>query len=100
MEKQLLLSKGCEATAWMQALAMKAAALVHKPVEMARNYYSKVLGQQVTGGQTWCLLEAQTAFFLGIMPAAYPLTLRAACLVWAVWAAVRCRRKLCEGQTA
>ncbi len=94
MEKQLILP-----APWMAAVVAKAAELTNKPLKMLANYYSQVLERPVDGRETRLLLEAQAAFFLAIMPAGYHLALRTACLAWAVWAVVKCRRRLRQQPT-
>ena len=68
--------------------------VVNRPVEWLRQYYSSVLERNINMRQTWSLIEVQTAFFAGIMPANYSLWLRTACCVWFLIALKRCRRLL------
>ncbi|MBP5742933.1 MAG: hypothetical protein J6W49_05795 [Paludibacteraceae bacterium] len=69
-------------------------AQINRPLQRLGQYYGRVLDRRIDRRQTISLLEAQTAFFLGITPAAFPLLLRVALLVWAVAAVCRCRRLL------
>ena len=87
MEKQMTLQG-----TWMLLENVKHVA--NRPVEWLRQYYSSVLDCDVNMRQTWSLIEVQTAFFAGIMPADYSLWLRAACCVWFIIALKRCRRLL------
>ena len=64
------------------------------PARMLRKYYSDVTGQELSMRQTWSLIEAQTAFFLGIMPANFTLVLRIVLLTWAVVAVKKCSKFL------
>ena len=59
-------------------------------------YYAQVLDRPLDNRHTLALLEAQAAFFLGMMPAYCPLLIRVALLVWATLAVVRCKRLLNE----
>ncbi len=58
------------------------------------DFYSKQLERRVNRRQTIALLEAQLAFFLGIMPIDMPVVLRIAFTVWTVIAVKKCRRCL------
>ena len=58
------------------------------------DFYSKQLERRVNRRQTIALLEAQLAFFLGIMPIDMPMVLRIAFTVWTVIAVKKCRRCL------
>ena len=48
------------------------------------DFYSKQLERNINRRQTLALLEAQLAFFLGIMPIDMPMALRIAFTVWTV----------------
>ena len=58
------------------------------------DFYSKQLERNINRRQTLALLEAQLAFFLGIMPVDMPMTLRIAFTVWTVVAVKKCKRCL------
>lgn len=58
------------------------------------DFYSKQLERRVNRRQTIALLEAQLAFFLGIMPIDMPMILRIAFTVWTVIAVKKCKRLL------
>lgn len=87
MEKQMTMQ-----STWMLLENVKQVA--NRPVEWLRQYYSSVLERNINMRQTWSLIEVQTAFFAGIMPANYSLWLRAACCVWFLIALKRCHRLL------
>jgi len=87
MEKQITIQ-----STWMLLENVKNVA--NRPVEWLRQYYSSVLERDINMRQTWNLIEVQTAFFAGIMPANYSLWLRAACCAWFLFALKRCRRML------
>ena len=87
MEKQMTIQ-----STWMLLENVKNVA--NRPVEWLRQYYSSVLERDINMRQTWSLIEVQTAFFAGIMPANYSLWLRAACCAWFLFALKRCRRLL------
>ena len=87
MEKQMTIQ-----STWMLLENVKNVA--NRPIEWLRQYYSSVLERDINMRQTWSLIEVQSAFFAGIMPANYSLWLRAACCAWFLWALKRCRRML------
>lgn len=58
------------------------------------DFYSKQLKRNINRRQTLALLEAQLAFFLGIMPIDMPMALRIAFTVWTVVAVKKCKRCL------
>ena len=58
------------------------------------DFYSKQLERNINRRQTLALLEAQLAFFLGIMPVDMPMALRIAFTVWTVVAVKKCKRSL------
>lgn len=87
MEKQMTMQ-----STWMLLENVKNVA--NRPVEWLRQYYSSMLERDINMRQTWSLIEVQTAFFAGIMPANYSLWLRAACCAWFLMALKRCRRLL------
>ena len=58
------------------------------------DFYSKQLERNINRRQTLALLEAQLAFFLGIMPIDMPMGLRIAFTVWTVVAVKKCKRCL------
>ena len=68
--------------------------MVNRPVNLLRQYYAQVLERELNMRQTWALIEAQVAFFLGVMPVGYAFTLRAVALLWLVVAVKKCRRLL------
>lgn len=68
--------------------------MLSTPLQMICNYYSLVLERRLNIRQTWALLEAQAAFFLGILPVGYAFVLRAVALVWLIIALKKCKRIL------
>ena len=68
--------------------------VIIRPIEMLRDYYSIVLERNLNMRQTWALIEAQAAFFLGILPVGYAFILRAVALVWFIIALKKCRKLL------
>ena len=68
--------------------------VIIRPIEILRDYYSLVLERNLNMRQTWVLIEAQTAFFLGILPVGYAFILRAVALVWFIIALKKCRKLL------
>lgn len=68
--------------------------MVNRPVNLLRQYYAQVLERDLNMHQTWALIEAQVAFFLGVMPVGYAFVVRAVALLWLVVAVKKCRRLL------
>ena len=68
--------------------------ITKRPACMLNQYYSQMLEKDLNMNQTWALIEAQTAFFLGVLPVGYAFTLRAAALIWLILAVRKCRRLL------
>ncbi len=64
------------------------------PIRKLSNYYSMVLERDVNNRQTWALLEAQAALFLGILPMGYAITVRLLALGWLLVALRKCRQLL------
>ena len=50
-----------------EEIAKKSVEKMSAPVRWLRGYYSNITGRELSTRQTWSLIEAQTAFFLGIM---------------------------------
>jgi len=66
---------------------------INTPIRWLANYYADILGHDVSPQLTRSLLEAQIAFFVGIMPAPLPLFARAIALVWFLVAAKRSKKQ-------
>ena len=89
MEKEIMMRSN-----WMLMENVKN--VLNRPVEWLRQYYGSVMGREVNMRQTWTLIEVQTAFFAGIMPADYSLLLRAVFCGWFLLALKRCKRMFAE----
>lgn len=63
------------------------------PQRMLRNYYSKVLGENVGEARARAMTEAQAAFFAVTLPVDYPLALRFVVCAWFVVALRKLRIK-------
>lgn len=70
----------------------KTAKAVRMPIEKLQKYYSNVLGEKLTLRQTLCLINAQAAFFMTVLPGECPLLLRSVFLAWLLNALLRCKR--------
>ena len=68
--------------------------MVNRPVNLLSQYYAQVLERELNMRQTWSLIEAQVAFFLGVMPVGYAFPLRTAALIWLIVAVRKCRQQL------
>ena len=92
MERQMTINM-------QQTVSSRLAENIHKmterlnmPVKKLSNYYSMVLERDINSRQTWALLEAQAALFLGILPVGYALTVRLIALTWLLVALKRCKQ--------
>ena len=73
--------------------AMKRVANVYDNVmNTVASFYGKQLERNVSRRQTLLLIEAQLAFFLGIMPVDMHITLRLALTLWTVVAVRKCKK--------
>ncbi len=94
MEKQIILNTN----GWLPSLVANAFSMMvraaNKPVDMLGSYYSHVLERNMNRQQTWALIEAQAALFLGILPAGYSIAVRAVALAWFIAAVRKCKRVL------
>ena len=75
-------------------MGMLTAATYDNMMNHVTDFYSKQLERNINRRQTLALLEAQLAFFLGIMPIDMPMALRIAFTVWTVVAVKKCKRCL------
>lgn len=101
MEKQMTIQTGtafgrglAEVVKKMNMSMACAAEALRCAAGMLRDYYSDVLGRDVSAAQIRVLLEAQAAFLGCIMPADFSLVLRAAFGVWLLSALKRCRKAM------
>lgn len=62
---------------------------VKKPFVAMRNYYSSVIGKEVTPRQAWLITEIQLAFMTVALPVDMSLLLRALAVVWFISSAIR-----------
>ena len=81
-----------------EEIAKKSVEKMSAPVRWLRGYYSNITGRELSTRQMWSLIEAQTAFFLGVMPADYALVARVALLGWSIVAIRKCATFLSGGE--
>jgi len=81
-----------------QEMMKKCVEKMSTPLRWLRGYYSDMTGRRLTMRQTWSLIEAQTAFFLGIMPADYALAVRVVLLGWSIVAIRKCAAFLSDSE--
>lgn len=92
MEKNMTLTYGINCNKSISDIMKKVINKVNTPVQLLSRYYSNILEKEVTSRQTWLLIEAQTAFFAGIMPADYPIVARLLFGAWFIIALHKCRK--------
>jgi hypothetical protein len=78
----------------MLTAAKRVANTYDSVMNLVTDFYSKQLERNVNRRQTLALLEAQLAFFLGIMPIDMPIALRIAFTAWTIVAVKKCKRCL------
>ena len=93
MEKQMVLNCS-RSSRYLAEMMNRFAESVNRPVNKLRGYYAQVLERDIDMRQTWALIEAQVAFFLGVMPIGYIFPLRAVALVWLIVSVKKCHRLL------
>lgn len=94
MEKQIILMANTGASRRLAEFRKSVANMLNAPLRLLGRYYSHVLGHDVDMRRTKILTEVQAAFFLFIMPADYPLLLRAVACLWFVVTLRRCKKML------
>lgn len=65
--------------------------IVKKPFVFVRNYYSSIIGKEISTRQAWLVTEMQIAFAAVIFPADMSFLLRALAAAWFVSSAIRTR---------
>lgn len=92
MEKEMTLTAGTMNGKCITDIARYLMNKVNIPAGIMRRYYSHVLGKEVSMRQAWLLIEAQAAFFAGVLPANIHVAVRALIFVWFALAVRKCRR--------
>ena len=59
------------------------------PFVMMRDYYSSVIGKEISNRQAWLITELQLAFIAVIFPAEMSFLLRLVALLWLISSALR-----------
>lgn len=91
MERQITITTGNKNVC---GITNKFMGMINLATEGIRKYYSQVLERDITTRQTVMLLKAQAAFFTTIMPADYPLMLRAVACAWFILTLRNCKKEL------
>ncbi len=94
MERQLTINMQQTVGQRLKERIRKMTEKLNMPVRRLGDYYSMVLERDINSRQTWALLEAQAALFLGILPVGYAFTIRLIALLWLVLAVKRCKELL------
>lgn len=92
MEKEMVLTTGMLNGKSFALVIRYIINKVNIPVGILRRYYSNVLEKDVSMRQTWMLIEAQTAFFAGILPINIHIAVRILMIVWFVATLKKCRK--------
>lgn len=96
MEKNIILAANKEENkpSELTELVKGFAEWISTPTRLLAKYYSSVLGRSVSTHQTWLLIEAQAAFFAGVIPADIPVIVRILMVAWFASAAIKCKNAL------
>lgn len=94
MERQMTINMQPSVSNRMTENFRKMTEKINMPIRKLSSYYSLVLEREINSKQTWALLEAQAALFLGILPIGYAFIVRLAALVWLLIALKRCKELL------
>ena len=96
MEKNIILAANKEENkpSELSGLVKGFAEWMSAPTRLLARYYSDVLGRHVSTRQTWLLIEAQVAFFAGVIPADIPVIVRILMVAWFASAAIKCKNAL------
>ena len=94
MERQMTINMQQTIGNRLKESIRKMTEIINMPVNRLGEYYSLVLERDINSRQTWALIEAQAALFLGILPIGYAFTIRLIALVWLIIAIKRCKELL------
>lgn len=94
MERQMTINMPQSINNRLSSTFSKITERLNMPIRKLSSYYAMVLERDINSKQTWALLEAQAAFFLGILPIDYAFIVRLAALVWLLIALKRCKELL------
>lgn len=94
MERQMTINMPQSINNRLSSTFSKITERLNMPIRKLSQYYSTVLERDINSRQTWALLEAQAALFLGILPVGYALTIRLLALAWLLVALKRCKQLL------
>lgn len=94
MERQMTINMQQTVGNRLKESIRKMTEIINMPVKRLGDYYSLVLERDINSRQTWALIEAQAALFLGILPIGYAFTIRLIALVWLIIAIKRCKELL------
>lgn len=72
-------------------MAAEAARVAMSPIEWLRQYYSAVLGKEVSMGKTLRYIHAQVAFAMAVFPVYDSLLTHLATIAWFAAAVVACK---------
>ena len=76
----------------VKTAAMNILTIANKPIELLSKYYTMCLDREISCKQTWLLLNAQAAFFMGVFPVSAPFSARLVCLAWLLYALRLCKK--------
>jgi len=94
MEKQMTLMADATAPNKIAETMRRTVEWAATPLRLMRSYYSMVLEREVSQCQANAITEAQVAFFAFVLPADYPLLLRAVACAWFLTSVCKVKRMM------
>lgn len=62
---------------------------IKAPFNFMRNYYSGIIGREISAKQTWLITEVQIAFVFAVFPVEAPFVLRILSVLWLISSLLR-----------
>lgn len=94
MEKNITIANSQSTAMTIIEIVTNLVSIICRPVALLSLYYSHCLGREITVKQTWCLLNAQAAFFLTAFPVGATFYMRIVCGMWLLHALRLCKKNL------
>lgn len=89
MEKNIQISASANVSTTLNNVKNNVRDAIKAPFVLMRNYYSSVIGKNISNRQAWLITELQFAFVAVVFPADFSLILRLVALLWFISSAVR-----------
>lgn len=89
MEKNLQISASASVSTVFNNVKNAVRDAIKAPFILMRNYYSDVIGKNISNRQAWLITELQFAFVAVVFPVDFSLVLRFVALLWFISSAIR-----------